>query len=93
MTPVICTIYRSPKKDGLYLYTKKDFNVGTLPEALRKTFGKPEHAMNLILGTGRKLVRVDTDQVLAALDDKGFFIQFPPPEGEDIMQAFKDGTA
>ena len=44
----ICTIYRSPKKEGMYLYVDKAEDLARVPEALLQSFGKPEQAMTLL---------------------------------------------
>lgn len=74
----ICTIYRSPKKEGMYLYVDKQTDLEPVPEALLQLFGKPEQAMTLVLTPDRQLARVDIENVLAELEDKGYFLQMPP---------------
>lgn len=74
----ICTVYRSPKLEGMYLYVDKAEDLKRVPEALLKRFGKPERAMTLLLTKERKLARVDIDVVLAGLESEGFFLQLPP---------------
>ena len=74
----ICTIYRSPKQEGMYLYVDKSEDLARVPEVLLKRFGKPEQAMTLLLHSERELARVDVAKVLAELDEQGFFLQMPP---------------
>ncbi len=74
----ICTIYRSSKKEGMYLYVDKKEDLSRVPEELLSHFGKPEQAMTLVLHPERSLARVDVGQVLSELEDKGFFLQMPP---------------
>ncbi|MFT5692822.1 MAG: hypothetical protein ACI92E_002158 [Oceanicoccus sp.] len=74
----ICTIYRSPKKDGMYLYVEKVEDLKRVPEKLLKKFGKPAFAMTLVITPDKKLARVDARTVLAALSDLGYFLQIPP---------------
>jgi uncharacterized protein len=85
----ICTIYRSPKKEGMYLYVEKAEDLTRVPELLLQRFGKPEQAMTLLLHTGRKLARVDTDRVLEGLYEQGYFLQMPPGP-EPSMQAIHE---
>jgi uncharacterized protein YcgL (UPF0745 family) len=73
-----CFIYKSLKKDGLYLYMAKKDNFASLPEALLASVGKLVFVMALELTPERKLAREDSQKVLASLQDKGFFIQMPP---------------
>lgn len=77
---VITDIYRSLKKQGLYLYVKKGQDLAELPEVLIKQFGKAEFAMTLVLQEDRKLARADAKEVLAALESQKFYLQMPPPD-------------
>lgn len=80
----LCDIYKSPKDADMYLYVRKSDGLKRVPEALLEKFGKPAHVMTLLLRDGRKLARVDVDKVRAALDERGFYLQLPPPK-EDYM--------
>ena len=73
-----CFIYKSLKKDELYLYlqTKDDFS--SIPEPLLKSFGRIEFVMALEITPERKLAREDGAIVKASLQEKGFFVQMPP---------------
>lgn len=73
-----CFIYKSSKKDGLYLYldNKDDFSV--IPGRLLKSFGRIEFVMELDITPERKLAREDANRVLESLQLKGFFVQMPP---------------
>lgn len=86
----ICAIYRSPKKEGMYLYVEKAEGLKRVPEALLKQFGKPEHAMVLLLHTDRVLARVDVKQVLLDINEKGYFLQMPPAKGADYMSSIHE---
>jgi uncharacterized protein len=73
-----CYIYKSLKKDELYLYLAKKDDFAQLPEALYKSFGRLEFVMELELNANRKLARENSKKVIASLRDKGFFVQMPP---------------
>jgi uncharacterized protein len=73
-----CFIYKSLKKEELYLYVDKKDDFSTLPEALLKSVGRLEFVMALELTPERKLAREDSVKVLASLHEKGFFLQMPP---------------
>ncbi|MDB6061205.1 MAG: hypothetical protein JWM78_1308 [Verrucomicrobiaceae bacterium] len=77
---IICTIYRSARVEGMYLYVDKKEDVSRVPEALLATFGKPQHAMTLLLQPDRKLARADIGKVMDAIQQKGFYLQTPPHE-------------
>lgn len=85
----ICSIYRSPKKEGMYLYVDKAEDLSRVPESLLRQFGQPEQAMTLVLEPGRKLAHADTEKVLAALHEQGFYLQMPPSLFDQDMQAIR----
>lgn len=74
----ICAVYRSPKKEGMYLYVDHQQDLADVPEALLQQFGKPERAMTLVLHPERKLARADVAKVMAAIADQGYYLQLPP---------------
>lgn len=80
---VITEIFRSAREEGLYLYVRKDEGLARVPEELLKRFGKPVHAMVLLLTPERKLARVPVESVLKALENQGYYLQLPPVIGTD----------
>ena len=82
----ICTIYRSSRHEGMYLYVDKAEDLARVPEGLLARFGKPEQAMTLVLHAGRPLARVDVNRVLDELEQRGFFLQMPPPPETDMSE-------
>ncbi|WP_151669468.1 YcgL domain-containing protein [Nitrincola schmidtii] len=87
---LICSIYRSSRKDEMYLYVDKRDGLKQVPEALMDRFGKALHVMDMPILPGRKLARVDVENVTAAIREKGFFLQMPPPKEEYLLDLFKD---
>ena len=73
-----CWIYRSRRRDELYLYLREPDRFDLVPEPLRHLFGEPVFVMELVLHPARRLARVDPDQVRDALAGEGFFLQMPP---------------
>ena len=80
----ICSIYKSPRKQGMYLYVEKRDALTKVPEALLAAFGAPIHAFDLVLSPERQLAREDITKVLANLESQGYHLQMPPPEDEYI---------
>jgi uncharacterized protein YcgL (UPF0745 family) len=72
-----CSIYKSPKKQDLYLYVARQDDLSRVPEALLSYFGTPEHVLDLDLTADRKLAREDPIEVLKNLREKGFHLQMP----------------
>ena len=75
---MLCFIYKSQKKDELYLYLDKKDDFSSIPEELFKSFGRLEFVMELKLTPERKLAREDVVKVIASLERKGFYVQMPP---------------
>jgi uncharacterized protein YcgL (UPF0745 family) len=80
----ICSIYKSPRKNEMYLYVLKSDALKRVPEGLLTVFGKPVLAFELVLTPERALAREDITQVLANLESQGYHLQMPPPEDEYI---------
>ena len=79
---MLCQVYRSPRKEQMYLYVSKAEGLARVPDALLGRFGEPEPIMLLNLDGTRKLARADADQVVAQIEEKGFYLQMPPTEEE-----------
>lgn len=77
----ICTVYKSLKREEMYLYIDRQEGMERVPEALLAQFGEPQEVLTVVLEPGRKLARVDAAKVLEEIADKGFFLQMPPVPG------------
>lgn len=75
---MICQVYRSPRRDEMYLYLPADADPAELPEALLRQFGRPEPALRIHLTPDRKLARADSGRVMEALRTQGYYLQMPP---------------
>ncbi|OTG77690.1 hypothetical protein B9T33_14890 [Acinetobacter sp. ANC 5054] len=86
---MFCSIYKSSKKDEMYLYiARTEVNesetevvvdpLEVMPEAMRTAFGRATFVMDLELSESRKLARVNVLHVMDSIQTKGFFIQVPP---------------
>ncbi|MGR9101238.1 MAG: YcgL domain-containing protein [Gammaproteobacteria bacterium] len=78
-----CFIYKSSRKDGLYLYLAQKDDFSGVPQALLDGMGEPAFVMELELTPDRKLAREDAAQVLLQLRNRGFFVQMPPPQAAE----------
>ena len=78
-----CYVYKSPKKDLLYLYSDRHNDFSHIPEALMDNFGTPIYVLELELTPERKLAKEDTARVIASLEQQGFFLQLPPIDAFD----------
>lgn len=75
---MLASIYRSNKKDEMYLYLPVKDDFSKVPEELMKIFGKPEFSLQLNLAKRDKLSRVDIEEVKLKLLEEGFYLQMPP---------------
>ena len=73
-----CWIFKSARKEEMYLYLAKEDGYDDLPEMLRQHFGKALLVMQLDLQPGRSLARADIDVVMHALGEQGYYLQMPP---------------
>ena len=96
---MLCDIYRCSNREGMYLYVGKpgEGNPGAdndpspglnpgleaLPEALKKRAGRMERVMTLTLTNEKKLARVRAEDVMAAIEHQGFYLQIPPASGAE----------
>ncbi|BDY05319.1 YcgL domain-containing protein [Ferrimonas sp. YFM] len=86
---MICAIYKSTKKLDTYLFINKRDDFSQVPEPLLEMFGRPEFVMILPLSKIGKLGQADIDKVREGLNDKGFYLQLPPPQ-EDLLKSHKE---
>lgn len=76
----------------MYLYIEKAKGLKSVPEALMDIFGKPIHVADMLLTEERKLARTDAVKVLQEIDDKGFYLQMPPPKEDYMLDLYKEPT-
>jgi hypothetical protein len=86
-----CSIYKSSKKQGAYLYIEKKDDFSPVPQELMTMFGTPKMVMVVNL-EGRKLASVDIEKVEVSLKNDGYFLQLPPPP-ENLLEKYKQDKA
>lgn len=73
-------IYKSSRKDELYLYLVKKDDFSGVPQALFDSMGKePIFVMEVELTADRTLAREDVENVKKNLETVGYHVQMPPP--------------
>ena len=82
-TSRLCEVFRSPRREGMYLYVDRAEGMARVPEALLQAFGTPQSALILKLETSRRLARADAAEVLAAVAEQGYYLQMPPANAAD----------
>jgi uncharacterized protein YcgL (UPF0745 family) len=91
VTKRLVEIYRGTRKPGAYLYVDKARGLTDVPAALLGQFGEPEPVMTLLLDARRKLARADATQVLATIEEQGYYLQMPPSAAELLAGGGKIG--
>jgi len=79
-----CHIYRSSKKEELYLFLAKEDDFECVPAEVIKGFGKPQKAMVLELTPETRMARSNAPDVLANLKQHGFHLQLPPAPHQQV---------
>jgi uncharacterized protein YcgL (UPF0745 family) len=89
---LLCEIFKSPRQDEMYLYVDKRNGVQDLPAALLEHFGKPEPVLTMILTADKRLSRAKAADVMAAIDEKGFYLQMPPAKEKYLLDLYRTPT-
>ncbi|SFT83677.1 YcgL domain-containing protein [Halomonas saccharevitans] len=90
---LLCEIFKSARKEGMYLYVDKRQGLDEVPEALLEHFGKPISAMTLILTPEKSLGRAQAGDVMAAIREKGYYLQMPPAKEDYLLDLYRTPTA
>lgn len=85
---MLCAVYKTKKKEGMYLYVQTRDNFEAVPEILMEQFGKPELAMMLALDKHEQIGTIAKDALVEALNEKGYYLQMPPKQ-EDLLAEFR----
>ncbi|MFW5824855.1 MAG: YcgL domain-containing protein [Marinobacter sp.] len=83
------SVFRSSAKADTYLYVRRGYDWSQLPEPLRELFGRPVHALDLVMTPQRRLARTSGREVLEAIGEKDYYLQLPEKPDSYIV-AFKE---
>ncbi|MEH6579394.1 MAG: YcgL domain-containing protein [Amphritea sp.] len=86
----ICSVFKSSKKDEMYLYVDKQEKLSKVPDALKKIFGTPIHVFDMLLTPEKELARIEAPKVLADIQEQGFFLQMPPVKDDYMLDLLQD---
>ena len=75
---VPCWIYRSSRKNEMYLYLAQENDFENIPKPLLDRFGQATLVMEIELHPGRDLARENITEVMTNLREQGFHLQMPP---------------
>lgn len=76
---MLCSIYKTNKKEGMYLFISRREDFSQVPETLLTMFGQPKLVVTMNLTEARTLAFADSKKVLENLTTSGFYLQMPPP--------------
>lgn len=76
---MLCAIYKSPRKEGMYLYVEKRDHFDSVPDELRQMFGKPELVMLFNLAGEKQINGSKNQEILQKIQEQGYYLQMPPP--------------
>jgi len=93
MKKKLLTVWSSPKKEEMYLYTDRLEGLKRVPKELLEIFGTPKEVMGLPITEDKKLGRADAKQVLDDILTKGFYLQMPPVRDDYMLDLYKDTSA
>ena len=63
-------IFRSSKREGMYLYVDTEELLSRVPPELLKRFGRPVEVMEMRLNATQKLARVEATTVLEQIEER-----------------------
>lgn len=85
---MLCSVYKTAKKQETYLFISKRDDFSEVPEALMHTFGTPMLVTVFNLATKKTLGFADVEKVKLNLKEQGYYLQLPPPK-EDLLKAHR----
>ncbi|WP_386685902.1 YcgL domain-containing protein [Lonepinella sp. MS14437] len=86
---MLCAIYKSKRKDGMYLYVEKRDQFDAVPDTLRQIFGTPIFVMLFNLKGNKSLVQLDNQKVMEQIQQQGFYLQMPPQQ-KSLLEQYKN---
>ncbi len=81
---MLVSVYRSNKKDGMYLFLQNKDILNELPDIVVKQLGEIDFSFEFELDESRKLSNANPADVIKAIEEQGFYIQMPA-DIEDIL--------
>ncbi|MDP6375373.1 MAG: YcgL domain-containing protein [Pseudomonadales bacterium] len=75
-------VYKGSKREGMYLYVRATDELEQVSKELLAQFGTPVEVLKFELNARRQLAHADGAVVMAAIEEKGFYLQMPPTPAE-----------
>ncbi|HSH48258.1 MAG TPA: YcgL domain-containing protein [Halomonas sp.] len=89
---LLCEVFRSSRRDEMYLYVDKQRGLADVPESLLERFGTPLPALTLVLTADRPLARVSAAEVMNGIAEQGFYLQMPPAREDYLLDLYRTPT-
>jgi len=87
-----CYVYKGDKKDDHYLYLKQEYDAEqpdeNIPGAILMLMGELSLVLDFELEPNRKLQQADTEQVIADINSRGFYLQMPKKDMDALEDAY-----
>ena len=93
MQKINCSIYKTPQREGVYLYLPQSTPIEELPELLQQLFAERVEVLTLTLTPTTQLAVEDPLQVLANLREDGYHLQLQAQTGTDLLAALQNQFA
>ena len=77
---LLCSVYKTSRKSGMYLYVPNRDDFSSVPQVLMERFGQPQLVMHIPDKTDKKLHGVTRLKLQQAFDEQGFYLQMPPKQ-------------
>ena len=78
MSERICTVFRCAREKDMYVWVDRQEGTARLPAELLAATGALSEVLSLRLVPERKLARANAAEVLAAIAERGYYLQLPP---------------
>lgn len=75
---LICQIFKSSRKQEMYLYVELAKGLEDVPAPLMQQFGEPIAVMTLVLTADKTLARANVEDVISQIQRSGYYLQMPP---------------
>lgn len=85
---LLCSVYKTLKKADTYLYVAKNEGFKRVPEPLLQMFGNPVYAMDIMVKPEKPLARIEGSRLISEIEEKGFYLQLPPPKEDYLLDLY-----
>ncbi|MCM2132001.1 YcgL domain-containing protein [Larsenimonas rhizosphaerae] len=89
---LLCDIYKSSRRDEMYLYVVRGDSLKDLPDALREVFGPPIMVMPIMLIPDKPMARTTAVKVMTSVRQQGFYLQMPPAKEPGMLDMYRAPT-